>query len=366
MRRNEIDWIRNICVLLLLFLFHTASIFTYYEPWYIISENKSWLATIIYILCVPWHMPILFFLAGASTKFSLDHRSKKIYIQERIKRLFVPFIFGMLILVPPQGYFGILQRGRNVESYFQQWKYFWSNVTNIPYDGSWGPAHLWFILYLVIISSFALVIIRSLKKEFMQKFLLRLKCKLCSRYSLIFMILILSIADATHLAIAEKNILTLLIVFLMGYIVYDDTDYLDYIDKHKRKSLFITFCLIVPYIKVILYYYNINDSSNLGLETILSVLRNAIMITTIVTIIGYGRKYLYKGGKVLKYFNKACFPVYILHQTVIVILGYFLLKLKLPIYLSILIIIVSSVIITFGIYEILRRIKPMRFLLGIK
>ena len=79
MRRNEIDWIRNIGVLLL-FVFHTASIFTYYEPWYIWSDSKSWLATIIFILCIPWHMPVLFFLAGASTRFSLGSRSGKKYI----------------------------------------------------------------------------------------------------------------------------------------------------------------------------------------------------------------------------------------------------------------------------------------------
>ena len=103
MRRNEIDWIRNIGVLLL-FVFHTASIFTYYEPWYIWSDNKSWVATIIFILCIPWHMPILFFLAGVSTRFSLGNRSGRTYVMERVRRLLIPFILGMLILVPPQGY----------------------------------------------------------------------------------------------------------------------------------------------------------------------------------------------------------------------------------------------------------------------
>ena len=366
MRRNEIDWIRNICVLLL-FVFHTASIFTYYEPWYIWSNSKSWLATMIFIICIPWHMPVLFFLAGASTRFSLGSRSEKIYIWERVKKLLIPFILGMLILVPPQGYFARASRGKPVGNYFQQWKYFWTTISDIPYDGGFGPAHLWFILYLFIISIIGLFIIRSFKKEGMKKFLLKIKYILTSRHSLVFTVVLLFIADMIPLAIAEKNILIFLIVFLMGYIVYGDTDYLEYIDKNKKKSLIITVIFFVLYISIILPYYNLGNSDDKGLKVLLSITRNGAMITNIVTIIGYGTKYLTSRGKLLDYLNKACFPVYILHQPVIVIIAYYLLEYStLPMYLSILIILGSSVPITFGIYEIFRRIKITKYLIGAK
>lgn len=365
MRRNEIDWIRNIGVLLL-FIFHTASIFTYYEPWYIWSDSKSWLATLIFIVFIPWHMPVLFFLAGASTRFSLVNRSEKKYMWERVKRLLVPFILGMLILVPPQGYFARVSRGASVGNYFQQWKYFWTTISDIPYDGGLGPAHLWFILYLFIISIVGLLIIRSFRGKVMKRFLLKLKQKLTSKYSLVLSMSILFIADITPLAIAQKNILIFLIVFLMGYIVYSDNDYLEYIDANKGKSLVITLIFYIFYIGAILYYYHLNSSGNLLLRVLVIVMRNGIMITTIVTIIGYGKKYLNKEGKVLEYLNKACFPIYILHQTVIVIIAYYLLNYTLPMYVSISIIVGSSVVVTFGIYEIFRRIKIMRFLISIR
>lgn len=365
MRKNEIDWIRNIGVLLL-FVFHTASIFTYYEPWYIWSDSKSWLATIIFILCIPWHMPVLFFLAGASTRFSLDSRSEKIYIFERVKKLLIPFILGMLILVPPQGYFARVSRGKPVGNYFQQWKYFWTTISDIPYDGGFGPAHLWFILYLFIISIVGLFIIRSFRRKRMEKFLLKLKDKLISKYSLVITILIFFIADMIPLAIAQKNILIFLIVFLLGYVVYDDNDYLEYMDNKKRKSLIIAAIFFAIYIGLILHYYNI-DNNGVGLKILVSTTRNGIMITTIVAIIGYGRKYLNRGGKVLEYLNKACFPVYILHQPVIVIISYYLLNhYKLPMYVSISIILGSSVPITFVIYEIFKRIKITKYLIGVK
>lgn len=365
MRRNEIDWIRNIGVLLL-FVFHTASVFTYYEPWYIWYHNKSWAATIIFIFCIPWHMPVLFFLAGASTRFSLDTRSEKKYALERIERLLIPFILGMIILVPPQGYFARVSRGKSVGTYFQQYKYFWTTISNIPYDGGLGPAHLWFILYLFIISIMSIFIIRSFKREGMKKFLLKLKDKMTSRYSLIFSTMILFLADMTPLAIAEKNILIFLIVFLMGYIAYGDEEYLEYIDKNKMKSLIITVILFILYVFLVIHHYNLEKSGEVkGLEILLSLMRNCVMITTIAAIIGYGRKYLNKGGKVLKYLNKACFPIYILHQPIIVLISYYLLKYyKLPTHVSILIILSSSVIVTFGVYEIFKRIKITRYLIG--
>lgn len=364
MRKNEIDWIRNIGVLLL-FIFHTVSIFTYYEPWYIWSQNKSWIATIIFIIFIPWHMPILFFLAGAATRFSLNNRNEKKYILERVKRLLVPFIFGMIILVPPQGYFARVSRGKTVGNYFEQWKYFWTTISDIPYDGGLGPAHLWFILYLFIISVFGILIIKTFKTEFMKKLLLKLKNIIISKYSLLFIVSLFSFADMTPLAIAEKNIFIFLIVFLMGYIVYSDDDYLNYIDKSKNKALVLSLGIIIIYIGVILYYYQ-HYNEAFWLQTILSILRNIIMVTVVSWMIGYGRKYLTKGGSSLNYLNKACFPIYILHQTVIVIIGNYILNYNVPIYIAFLIIIISSFIITFVLYEILKRIKIIRVLIGSK
>jgi len=67
------------------------------------------------------------------------------------------------------------------------------------------------------------------------------------------------------------------------------------------------------------------------------------------------------------YLNKACFPIYILHQPIIVVISYYLLKYyKLPVHVSILIILGSSVIITFGVYEIFKRIKIIKYLIGSK
>ena len=62
MRRYEIDWIRNISILLL-FIYHTSAIFCQFGDFYIVSEQTNIFANIFILLLFVWYMPMLFFLA---------------------------------------------------------------------------------------------------------------------------------------------------------------------------------------------------------------------------------------------------------------------------------------------------------------
>jgi fucose 4-O-acetylase-like acetyltransferase len=106
-RRYDIDWLR-IAAVLLLIPFHTARVFNVGEEFY--SKNpqlSTALQRFIYFV-YPWHMSLLFFLAGAASWFALGFRGSGRYANERLKRLMVPFFFGLVIIVPPQAYCGML------------------------------------------------------------------------------------------------------------------------------------------------------------------------------------------------------------------------------------------------------------------
>lgn len=66
-------------------------------------------------------MPLLFVLAGVSTKFALQKRTNKEYLVERVKRLFVPLVFGTIVLMPIMTYlanrFNYFYSGGFVEHY---------------------------------------------------------------------------------------------------------------------------------------------------------------------------------------------------------------------------------------------------------
>jgi hypothetical protein len=54
----------------------------------------------------------------------------------------------------------------------------------------------------------------------------------------------------------------------------------------------------------------------------------------ILAALGFARRYLSFNHPVLRYSNEAVYPFYILHQTVIIILGYFLVRMNLGIPLT--------------------------------
>jgi hypothetical protein len=85
----------------------------------------------------------------------------------------------------------------------------------------------------------------------------------------------------------------------------------------------------------------------------------------LVTILWLGNRFLNRPGPVLTYGNEAALPVYILHQTVIIALGYYIIQSAGGIGLKFAVITVTSFIVAMVIYELLvRRWNPVRVLFG--
>ncbi|WP_297430141.1 hypothetical protein [Clostridium sp.] len=86
----------------------------------------------------------------------------------------------------------------------------------------------------------------------------------------------------------------------------------------------------------------------------------------ILAMIGLGKRFLEFNNKFTQYFASSVFPIYIFHQSIIVIIGFLVVNnIKEPI-IQYFIIMVTSFILTIIIYEIFRRLIVTRFLFGIK
>ncbi len=102
-RRHDLNWLRVIAILLLLY-FHTGMIFTAEWDWHIKNPETSHLVLEVNYFFSRWRMALLFLIAGIGTHYALRRRSAGEYAGERTKRLLVPVLFGMLVIVPPQIY----------------------------------------------------------------------------------------------------------------------------------------------------------------------------------------------------------------------------------------------------------------------
>jgi glucans biosynthesis protein C len=363
MRRNEIDWLRNGAVLML-FFYHTAVVFDPFSDNYVKSSVHGCVAGGFILATFFWYMPLLFFLAGASAHFSLAKRSNGKFMKERVKRLLIPLLFGVLVIIPPQGYFAKLWRGIPTGGYLHHWGAFLTTFTDLSgNDGNFTPAHLWFILFLFVISALLLPLFRHFDHEKGQRFLAKIKPVMITPWGIVIAAVTLFIMRVIP-DIGGKNIFYFGLIFVFGAVVYSDNDYIEKICAAKWRALIglLIFCPLFLWSEYMMY----EKYTMLWLKATEAMVSNIMMIFAIIVLIGFGTKYLSRGGKALSYLNEACFPVYIIHQTVLIAVAYYTLRLSLPIAVQAAIIIASTIVITFVLYEISKRIPPLRFLLGIK
>ena len=131
---------------ILIFAFHSAAPFHPWFDWHIKNGQKSeflgWLNTAFY----SWPMPLFMLLAGAGTWFALGRRSNRQFVGERVLRLFLPLVIGMIILIPPQIYLERVQRFQFTGSFLEFLPHAFEG--GVYPEGSISTHQLWFLMYL--------------------------------------------------------------------------------------------------------------------------------------------------------------------------------------------------------------------------
>jgi hypothetical protein len=89
--------------------------------------------------------------------------------------------------------------------------------------------------------------------------------------------------------------------------------------------------------------------------------------SAVVFMLSMGVRYLNRNHKVFVYANEAVLPFYMFHQTVILVVGFFIVRWNLGILLKLLIVTAILFPLTLVLYELLaRRFNTMRFLFGMR
>lgn len=347
MRKHYLDNIR-IIVILLLFPYHTFMIWNNFgAKFYIWGGNNNTLSALL-ILVSAWIMPILFVIAGISTRYSLEKRNKKQFTRERIKRIFIPFISGLILLIPFQTLFArkffFNYDGGLLENLF----YFFTHISDLNgYDGMFTFGHLWFLLYLLIITLVTLLVIKKLPFD-------KVNSKISKINIMGIILLFLPIFIFYSFGnFGGQSIGKYMLLYLLGYYLFSE-DFIEKIVKHK--AIILSLFVITQVLLVILYfkygYYG-------------DLLVNFVEWLGTLSCIIIGKLFLNKENKLTNYFRKASFPIYILHQTFLIMIGYYTLIIVDSIVLQINVIMLGSLILTIMVYEIICRIPILKNIIGI-
>lgn len=348
-RKYFIDNLRNITILFL-FPVHTFMIWNNFgSRFYIwLGENKM-LSTLI-VLVNPWFMPLLFVLAGVSARYALRKRSKKEFIIERIKKLLIPFVFGLVILVPFQALYARKFLNNYGGGILEHWKYFFTHLTDFSgYDGAFTPGHLWFILFLFIISLMALAVIHFAPYEKAAEYVSKMPI-------LVVFLLFVPIWLMYYLGnFGGYSIGKNFALYLVGYYVLSNDEVIRRLEKYRL--FLIELFVIVTFVSAVLYY----KFSYYG-----DLWVNFIGWISILALFIEGKKFLNRKTGFTEYFNKASYPIYILHQTILIVLAYYFVKINNNTLVQAVCICIGSFLLTVLAYQVVKLIPIFRKGVGIK
>lgn len=372
-RRYDLDWLRLIAIIILLF-FHTGMWFNHWG-WHVKNNELSYSFQYWMVWSHYFRMPLLLFISGAGTYMALGKRTPGQFRRERFRKLFFPLVFGMFVIVPPQIYY------EHIKEYSNYWEFYKTVFNFVPYPkGSFSWHHLWFVLYLLIYSFLALPLLTFLRSEKSEKFKQRAFKILSSPAGLLFVPSVLMLIsqivlrpffpEETHDLIKDWAYFTFYFsFFIMGILSYSNQKLWTTIGENRKPLLIALLIALIPFYGIYFHFLGLihfpwNEDT---IETAFDVSAIFVSWFTVITIIAYAQHYLNRPHPWLKYFNEGLYPFYILHQTVIIAIGYYIVQLPWGIAAKYWTISFLTLISCVGFYLlIIRPFNVMRFLFGVK
>ena len=374
-RQAYLDWLRILAILGVLF-FHSAMAFVAEWGWHIKNKETSHLLLEFNFWLHNFRMPLLFFISGTVSYFMLQRRSGGGFIGLRFRRLFIPLLFGMLVIIPPQVYMERLTQG-----YTGNYWAFWPTIfrTGAYPKGNLSWHHLWFILYLLIYDIVCAPLFVWLMSARGQRWLTRLNGLAAGKRIYLLMLPGVLVYTALSQRWPESNdlihdpayLLYWLLFLLAGFLCIANPVLMDSLERNRRSSLMLAFLALLtinylrwnnkePWDVLVNWRQDPRNYLYLALQAL-----NAW--AWVMTAIGYGKKYLNRRHRVLDYMNQAVYPFYILHQTVIVVLVYYVVQTSDGIGMKYVFVVGVTFAITVAIYHLLiRPFRLMRLLFGMK
>ncbi|MDZ4716550.1 MAG: acyltransferase family protein [Cytophagales bacterium] len=372
-RRHDLDWLRLIAIFILLF-FHTGMWFSTWG-WHVKNDETSpifnyWMVWLHY-----WRMPLLLFISGAGTVLAMGKRTLGQFRTERFRKLIIPLLFGMLVIVPPQIYY------EHILKYDGYWSFYKTVFEFVPYPkGSLSWHHLWFILYLFLYSMLILPLLSLLREgrgETFRRMMFRLLSNPVGLLLVPAGLMVLSqgllrpfYPDETHALLDDWSFFTLyFLFFFFGIVSYAVPKIWTSIGDNRKYSLAATGIILLVFYTL---YGSFYGWATLPwppetVELMFDITSIILGWFTVITIIGYGQHHLNRHHPWLTLAGEGLYPFYILHQTLIIVLGYYICQLDTGIFVKFWLIAGSTLGLCILIY--MYGIKPfelMRLLFGMK
>jgi membrane-bound acyltransferase YfiQ involved in biofilm formation len=344
-RRYDIDWVRVIAIGLLL-IYHTAIGF---QPWGrmigFITTEKSWVSLWIPMtLLNVWRIPLLFFVSGMGVYFALQNRNWKQLILDRTYRIFVPFVFGAFCIVPIH-------------------QYIWRNYYHLDQYYTPDPGHLWFLgnifVYVLIFTPLFIYLRRNEEGKLVSRIKKWMSSPLCLLpvvASFVAEVLIIKPIPFELYVMTWHGFFLGLVAFFFGFCFVLGGEFFGEMMVRWR-WLFLAVAASLFTWRILGYPWDLTAPVQLvPVES----------CSWIFSVLAFSHRYLNRPGKMLRYLTEAAYPVYILHMIFLYLGSTIIFPMNLSVEVQFVLTLLFTLGGCFGTYEIIRRVKFLRPLFGMK
>lgn len=370
-RRIDLDWLR-IGAFGLLILYHIAMFFGPWE-WHFNSRHAQPWVSVVMVATNPWRLTLLFLISGVAVRYMAAKLPPGRLAFERSRRLLVPMLFGILILVPPQAYIEQVVKQGLGEGYLDYWRHFLTvdhGLCSSAGCTAFPVNHLWFIGYVWAYSLVAAALmwwparVRAAGSRIARLLTGPGALLLPFGYlAAVRLALFPAFGVTNHLLWDPYNHAVSLGVFLAGFLLAFHASFWESLDRLRWWALLAA----VPS-----GLYLASDAAlpvpaqhPTAFATMIAFALN--QWATIAALLGFGHRHLRTGdGPVLAYLREGVFPFYLVHQTIIVVAAYWFERWHMPGLPEFAALLAVTVLGSVLAFELARRISWLGPLLGLR
>lgn len=371
-----LDWVR-ILAFFVLIAYHVGMYYVSWD-WHVKSPHAGTGPEPFMLLSSPWRLSLLFFVAGAASHFMLQKTAPGAFVRRRSLRLLAPLLFGMLVIVPPQPYLEVVEKLGYADGFQAFMRLYLTGYGGFCKDGclvlpTWN--HLWFVAYLWVYTLVLAACAALLPAGRLDALARRTAAALDGWKLLVLPVLLLALmrillADrfpSTHALVDDWfNHATYLPVFVLGALVARSRPV--WRDMETLRWAALGIALAGWAATVAWHAAPHHEHSEQMMATWRPIMRCVVALcawNAIVAACGFARRHLDRDGPARRYLTDAVFPVYIAHQTLIVVMAHAFKPLALAPGVEALLLMVLTATGSFALYEAVRRLPWARPLFGL-
>lgn len=377
-RRHDLDWLRIIAFLLLIF-YHIGMFYVPWE-WHVKSVHAGEGAEPLMLLLNPWRLSLLFFISGVALRFLFGKLGAAGLAKDRVVRMGLPILAGVVLIVAPQSWLQLVESGEFQGGFFDFWPHYIDPASDFSITTpTWN--HLWYIVYLLVYSLIIAPLAGPLSR-FMEGQGARLSQALFAGRRGVLAVLVLPalphmvyrvaldpLFPTTHDLVADwANHAHSLTILMLGFLLAKDASFWSAVRRAMLPAIFLAVLLAAGLSALWASWDTLQADPDV--QWVIWPARMARILyawLAILSLLALAQRFLNRPGRALRYMTEAVFPWYILHQTLIVVVGYWLTRQGLGVWSEFALLVVATMGGCALLHEfVIRRVSWLRPWFGLK